>query len=109
MKNLSNEELSEHLTTIKCGLAKDYGDDDAAVRCIEEAARRLAEGGWVSVFERLPEYSLSVLVTDGTWTTAADYYESERRWHTQSGHYLSWNPTHWMPLPAPPVPAEVAE
>lgn len=53
---------------------------------------------WISVEERLPEATQTVLVTDGTNVflsfTVNDYGTLD--------FYSPWNITHWMPLPAPP-------
>ncbi len=63
-----------------------------------------AQGGWVSVEERLPEFGDTVLVATefdalGDWRIKTGGYFLPGIWRVIGG---SWTPTHWQPLPAPP-------
>jgi hypothetical protein len=56
---------------------------------------------WIPVSERLPEYDRTVLLTDGSDVTVAEYEQDG--W---SAWYVSMNwrgPIAWMPLPEPPT------
>ena len=57
---------------------------------------------WIPVSERLPECDRTVLLTDGSDVTVAEYVEQDG-W---SAWYVSMNwrgPIAWMPLPSPPT------
>ena len=73
--------------------------------------------GWISVDERLPEPDGPVLAHNGKWTGVAawmsgDYLEPLERWQDEHREFIEMmGPaiTHWMPLPAPPLPASEAK
>ena len=82
--------------------------------CLELIADHLIANGvtvqeWVSVKDRLPEYSNdgfadAVLVTDGFVQHMAYFVGGEWRF-AESGEIkepMWYNITHWMPLPEPP-------
>ena len=50
---------------------------------------------WVSVEERLPETTYCVLVYTTDYSIEVDAIGSDGEW-------MSYEVTHWMPLPAPP-------
>ena len=50
---------------------------------------------WVSVEERLPEPTYCVLVYTTDYSIEVDALDSDGEW-------MSYEVTHWMPLPAPP-------
>ena len=65
----------------------------------------IQRGGWISVEERLPEYTGEVIIVIvdslGLLRVKWAYYNNENRnFSLQSG--LLIKPTHWMPLPEPP-------
>ncbi|WP_126242259.1 DUF551 domain-containing protein [Burkholderia gladioli] len=67
----------------------------------EDAAR------WIATSDRLPSSSDEVLVAveffgAGDWRIKVGYLGEEGGWHVFGG---SWTPTHWMPLPEPPIDA----
>jgi len=69
--------------------------------------RVLPSHEWVSVKERMPEYNVNVLYTNGFdillgWFEKPSYLiHSEGYWMTEdNGQYEDI--THWMPLPEPP-------
>ena len=51
--------------------------------------------GWVSVEERLPEPTYCVLVYTTDYSIEVDARGSDGEW-------MSYEVTHWMPLPVPP-------
>ncbi len=68
---------------------------------------------WISIKDKLPEFNIGVLVTNGEVVTAAargDFFKSgEINWmsHGGNGPEFDWDfderfVTHWMPLPEPP-------
>lgn len=69
-------------------------------------ARLLSRGsGWVACSERMPEPDVEVLVHDGTHVDVGEYHNG---WHAvRSPDAIE--PTHWMPLPAPPPKADEGE
>lgn len=54
-----------------------------------------APNGWVSVEERLPEPTYCVLVYTTDYSIEVDARGSDGEW-------MSYEVTHWMPLPVPP-------
>ena len=54
---------------------------------------------WVSVEERLPEPTYCVLVYTTDFSIEVDAIGSDGEW-------ISYEVTHWMPLPAPPEEGE---
>jgi len=62
---------------------------------------------WISVKDRLPEHSATVLVYCGIYgrfvTTYTPIDGTEcGQWYGHDGHPGGLPPTHWMPLPEPP-------
>ena len=60
---------------------------------------------WIPTVERKPEIKDRVLVfVDGGITVAArrGSYSEYNDWVGEDGHAI-WPPSHWMPLPEPPV------
>lgn len=54
--------------------------------------------GWISVKERMPEVGVHVFVHGGIAKWCG------KRWKSlMSGYPISWEVTHWMPLPPPPT------
>jgi len=53
---------------------------------------------WISVEDRLPDDDVDVLIHGGTFGVG---YREDDTWY----ELLPWtkSPTHWMPLPEPPV------
>ncbi|UVS93515.1 DUF551 domain-containing protein [Burkholderia glumae] len=67
----------------------------------EDAAR------WIATSDRLPSSAEGVLVAveffgPGDWRIKVGYLGEQGGWHVFGG---SWTPTHWMPLPEPPIDA----
>ena len=60
---------------------------------------------WISVEDELPKIgwtmSDTVVVTDGNGGLRLAWYHQDEGWHFATG--LTFEPTHWMPLPQPPV------
>ena len=59
---------------------------------------------WIPVTELLPEESGSYLIANGR-TVVEAYYGKEwagGNWTDPVEMYMTFHPTHWMPLPQPP-------
>jgi hypothetical protein len=55
--------------------------------------------------ESAPE-DMRILATDGTVVQESYFSSADGEWRSVSPQSLLWSPpTHWMPLPAPPVAA----
>ena len=80
------------------GLALNWPEVVAILRTAASYVSQAQE--WISINDRLPQEWQRVLVCNVAeeWTTAADY--RERGW-AMHGECIR-QPTHWMPLPAPP-------
>ena len=84
-----------------------YGNGDIADKLI---ANGVTVQEWISVKDRLPEYSNdgfadAVLVTDGFVQHMAYFVGGEWRF-AESGEIkepMWYRITHWMPLPNPPI------
>ena len=101
------------------GLMKDFdirirnGGDDAAGAVNElmaELQRRLMElqdsmPRWIPVTERLPPGGVRVLIWCGPGTFV-DFATLDWKYGWHYDDYGSPEPTHWMPLPAPPTDAK---
>jgi hypothetical protein len=72
---------------------------------------------WVSIFDRMPEIhedqperTVEVLLYFGTHIESGCFYfteDSGRPYHVLfDGESLSHEPTHWQPLPSPPLNQE---
>lgn len=55
---------------------------------------------WISVKDRLPESGIDVLVFTDDYCAYTAHYDGY--WWLSGEPTLSYNVTHWMPLPAPP-------
>ncbi|MGN4188742.1 Lar family restriction alleviation protein [Burkholderia gladioli] len=86
------------------------GNDPCAV-CGKSSAPAISESEdaarWIATSDRLPSSSDEVLVAveffgAGDWRIKVGYLGEEGGWHVFGG---SWTPTHWMPLPEPPIDA----
>ena len=67
----------------------------------EKVAERLYNAGyrkqeWISIADRLPEYSMTVITFNMSGEVDADYYAA------YSLGFTDKTVTHWMPLPEPP-------
>lgn len=75
-------------------------------RAIEQP--ELIDNGWISVEDK-PEKAKPILLFNGFWTGVGYYdknyllnMDDEPKWSDEIGEYISPEPTHWQPLPAPP-------
>jgi hypothetical protein len=74
--------------------------------CVARLADEAVKVQWIPVAERMPERGGAVLgfLARGTTEGDHDYHMAWRHMDDRQG--LRWNgpgePTHWMPLPAPP-------
>lgn len=70
-----------------------------------KSERDTMDDKWIPAVERKPEIKERVLVfVDGGITVAArrGSYSEYNDWVGPDGHAI-WPPSHWMPLPEPPV------
>ena len=61
-------------------------------------------GDWIPVTERLPEVRKVVLGYSDEWAipfAVLEYFGGRDPWVDAEGFFAE--PTHWMPLPAPPT------
>ena len=74
------------------------------IKLREEFAKYRAKHRWIPVTERLPEESGSYLIVDGRTISEAYYGKgwAGDNWTDPVEMYMTFHPTHWMPLPAPP-------
>ena len=63
---------------------------------LEEMPTLTPPNEWVSVEERLPEPTYCVLVYTTDYSIEVDALDSDGEW-------MSYEVTHWMPLPEPPA------
>ena len=103
------------------GLRKDFdrrirqGGDDAiaAVAELWEARERIlfditdafTKARWIPVGERLPPGGVRVLIWCGPGTFV-DFATLDWKYGWHYDDYGSPEPTHWMPIPAPPADAK---
>lgn len=65
--------------------------------------RRKEMAGWISVNKRSPKDGDDVLTWSSAGGYATGYFSARSRiWFNHTGHRMSMEPTHWMPLPASP-------
>jgi len=63
---------------------------------------------WIDINDRLPEKGKPILVGGPDWETLAVYDDDPPRWRVayfipdDKAPQRGPQPTHWMPLPAPP-------
>lgn len=93
-------------------LAEEHAKLDKAeienIKLREEFAKYRGKHRWIPVKERLPEESGSYLIVDSGHVTEA-YYGKEwagDNWTDPVEMYMTFHPTHWMPLPEPPKGGE---
>ncbi len=62
------------------------------------------------LIETAPRDGQSILVINGAWRTVAVWHRVYDMWVTNGPVYSPYpndeQPTHWMSLPAPPIPTE---
>ena len=87
--------------TLQDNLTNIYGDGNRPVYLkdvldlIDEQPTLTPQSEWVSVEERLPEPTYCVLVYTTDYSIEVDARGSDGEW-------MSYEVTHWMPLPSPP-------
>ena len=70
---------------------------------IADIIRIAAEPDWIPVTERMPELRKVVLGHSDEWAipfAVLEYFGGRDPWVDAEGFFAE--PTHWMPLPAPP-------
>lgn len=99
------EEALRYIENLKW--LKGFDNTKIGVKSVAEILDEIAEminDGWFSVKDKLPEENGEYLIVTDDRVTAA-YYEHGRRkseWTDYFEGYINFEPTHWMPLPAPP-------
>ena len=103
MRDAANE--IERLRTQGNGLAEKV---DGLLRERQELYRNAAAKSWIPVTAYVPEIGVSVLCSgneppgeDRVWIGQREQYE----WYFPGANEMG-DPTHWMPLPAPPTDAK---
>ena len=114
MQNFTKEESSA-LLYLK--LARDLGANDISINkstCevivnLVERLMQKANGGWISVEDRLPDNADRVLVSYRNFElkyniTYIDSYNGYGKWENFDKWYNKdvWKVTHWQPLPQDP-------
>ena len=78
---------------------RDFQENKAGLNTLKTAVESqptlTPPNGWVSVEERLPEPTYCVLVYTTDYSIEVDARGSDGEW-------MSYEVTHWMPLPVPP-------
>ena len=101
----------------RCSIPLNAMDDDVvAADYVEEASERIKEleaklaAKWISVSsESMPEYDTLVRLWNPLWPCASvGYWRHSHEWigyfaPETHGPLPETNPTHWQPLPDPPV------
>jgi Protein of unknown function (DUF551) len=86
------------LLPIAVGAVEDFWD---MAQNEAKAVSPSPESRWISVKDRLPEINLPVIVHGGM------AFRSQSGWYTLMEYphrFITWEVTHWMPIPAPPSP-----
>ncbi len=69
-----------------------------------------AQKGWISVEDRLPEEGVEVMAkiddSDGCRNEQSLTRQGTLWFFPDMSMYVYYTPTHWMPLPEPPVDTE---
>lgn len=98
---ISKKEVDRAIEKIREECTSKYPDefsyDFALGKLLQELSQIESVNGWIDVKERLPE-EWEYLVTDGE-VVEINWYSTvrERFWRSEV------IPTHWMPLPPPPI------
>ena len=75
---------------------KPYMDMDKVRKAVQNMPTLTPPNEWVAVEERLPEPTYCVLVYTTDYSIEVDALDSDGEW-------MSYEVTHWMPLPEPPA------
>ena len=104
-----HRQRTDSYTTYLAHGGKDDPAEEVGLDALAMAISALEKTKWISVEDRLPEYSNdgfadAVLVTDGFVQHMAYFVGGKWRF-AESGEIkepMWYSITHWMPLPAPP-------
>ena len=58
---------------------------------------------WIPVTERFPQYGANVIALGKRGGVYVAQYRGSQYWHKLNARYHMCEPTHWMPLPEPPM------
>ena len=100
MRLIDADALKEEIT-FHFDLELDPVIEKEALRMIDEQETiSAASPKWISVKDRLPESGIDVLVFTDDYCAYTAHYDGY--WWLSGEPTLSYNVTHWMPLPEPP-------
>ena len=89
-------------------MQKGFGVEGATIAADHLTANDMTVQEWISVKERLPEDSRSVILCTRSRIVGVGFYsKTTRNWvQHYSGGGIYVDVTHWMPLPEPPKGVE---
>ena len=107
-----NENMQEYKLAVKAAdaieeLVKENESLAADLADSNERRKKNRKPQWIPVTERLPEENGSYLAFDGKVLEL--FYDKDwddAAWTDPVENYMTYQPTHWMPLPEPPKDGE---
>jgi hypothetical protein len=95
-------------------ISQEFAEFIEAIGLLIQAAsvRAASTGtGWIPVSERMPEYDTDVCLWASDWNkTYIGYWRHSEEWigrhRPEENELPDGAPTHWQPLPAPPVASQ---
>lgn len=98
MTQPTTEQMIEHLNRLQSVYQMEAGEDDEENSIVQAIRDRLRGQEWRDI-STAPRDGRPILVNGGQVEWRAGGWFS-----SYSQRFLTWQPTHWMPLPSAPAP-----